>query len=94
MLTNTHCILKNQRVLLSRFFSNISGPTTRETLRAKLLEDEKNGIVVGFNPIKVSKGSKKILPKPSWLKSEPPTGENYLKLKVYQNMMIENYLIY
>lgn len=51
--------------------------TTREKLREKLLADEKNNINIGFN----SKGSKKSLPKPSWLKAEPPKGENYLRLK-------------
>lgn len=51
--------------------------TTREALREKLQEDEKNNTVVGFS----TKGSKKTLPKPAWLKAEPPRGENYNRLR-------------
>jgi lipoyl synthase len=56
---------------------DISTPTTRESLREKLEQDEKNNAVVGFS----TKGSKKSLPKPSWLKAEVPTGENYNRLR-------------
>lgn len=63
--------------------------TTRESVRQRLAEDEKAGKVVGFSPpksvdgVKVifSKGSKKSLPKPAWLKAQPPTGENYTRLR-------------
>lgn len=51
--------------------------TTREALRNKLEQDEKNNVVVGFS----TKGSKKTLPKPAWLKAEPPRGENYNRLR-------------
>lgn len=44
--------------------------TTREILRERLQSDEIQGV-----------GSKKSLLKPSWLKAEVPSGENYLKLK-------------
>ena len=40
------------------------------------MEDEKNDAVVGFK-----KGSKKTLPKPDWLKAEPPRGDNYNRLR-------------
>jgi lipoic acid synthetase len=46
-------------------------------LRERLSEDEKNNAVVGFS----SKGSKKSLPKPAWLKAAPPGGENYNRLR-------------
>lgn len=51
--------------------------TTREALREKLEQDEKNNVVVGFS----TKGSKKTLPKPAWLKAKPPRGENYNRLR-------------
>jgi lipoate synthase len=51
--------------------------STRETLRERLAEDEKNNTVVGFT----TKGSKKSLPKPAWLKASPPGGENYNRLR-------------
>ena len=67
--------------LLSTSNSPLSNPvvthSTRESLRQKLEDDEKNNVVVGFS----NKGSKKSLPKPSWLKAEPPRGENYNRLK-------------
>lgn len=63
--------------------------TTREAVRMRLAEDEKNGKVVGFaqppvvDGVKVvfNKGSKKSLPKPAWLKAQPPKGENYTHLR-------------
>jgi lipoic acid synthetase len=69
--------------------ASASFSTTRETVRQRLEEDEKTGKVVGFSPptsadgVKVvfSKGSKKSLPKPAWLKAQPPSGENYTRLR-------------
>ena len=46
-----------------------------DALRQQLQEDAKTEEV-----IKV-RGSKKNLPKPSWLKAEVPRGENYEKLR-------------
>lgn len=54
-----------------------STSTTRESLREKLEQDEKNNTLVGFS----KKGSKKSLPKPAWLKATPPGGENYTRLR-------------
>jgi len=70
--------------LVSRCFSSVdvaTTATTRETLRMKLEADEASGKVVGFNPVTITKGSKKTLPKPAWLKAEVPRGENYEKLR-------------
>lgn len=53
--------------------------TTRESVREKISQDEMNGTFVGFSV--ASKGSKKTLPKPAWLKAEQPRGENYTKLR-------------
>jgi lipoyl synthase len=65
------------------FFNHFS--TNRETLRKQLQEDDQkstettNGIV---NQFKVSSsGTKKVLPKPSWLMAEVPSGEHYHRLK-------------
>lgn len=46
--------------------------TRMDELRKRLADDEK---------VVVKKGSKKTLPKPSWLKAEVPRGENYESLK-------------
>ncbi len=72
--------------LFSEFSTtSATATTTREILRKKLEDDEASGTVVGFNPtsspVTISKGSKKTLPKPSWLKAEIPKGENYEKLR-------------
>eukprot|EP01038_Epipyxis_sp_PR26KG_P011583 gene11583-15514_t len=61
---------------MRRNFSDVS-PTTRESVRQKLAEDEKNGVIQAIS----SKGSKKSLPKPEWLKADAPTGENYKRLR-------------
>ena len=62
-----------------RFLStNITTPTTREVLRKKLAEE--NDKKIDDKEIK-HLGSKKTIPKPSWLKAEAPTGENYIKLR-------------
>lgn len=45
--------------------------STREKLREKLKLADAT----------VVSGSKKTLPKPSWLKAEPPQGDNYIKLR-------------
>lgn len=63
-----------------RNFSTAPLPTTRDALRKQLEADEIAGKVVGLTP-PVSKGSKKTLPKPEWLKAEVPRGENYEKLR-------------
>ncbi len=47
----------------------------REKLQQEELEKAKTDGVIK------TKGSKRILPKPSWLKAEPPRGENYQRLK-------------
>ena len=62
--------------------------TTRDSVRKKLEEDELAGRVVGFTAGKgksvpstsVSRGSKKTLPKPAWLRAQAPAGENYTRL--------------
>jgi lipoic acid synthetase len=56
-----------------------STSTTRESVRKQLELDESVGKIVGFAPS--TKGSKKTLPKPDWLKAEVPRGENYEKLR-------------
>lgn len=45
--------------------------STREKLREKLKLADAT----------IVSGSKKTLPKPSWLKAEPPQGDNYIKLR-------------
>ena len=54
-----------------------SSKTSRQSLRERLEHDDKLDITVGFSKV----GSKKTLPKPSWLKAEPPSGSNYTKLR-------------
>jgi N-terminal domain of lipoyl synthase of Radical_SAM family len=63
-----------QRALLSSATSpeSRSGGTTREALREKLAKDDSEGKTIG---------SKKTLPKPSWLKAEAPRGEDYERLR-------------
>jgi len=52
--------------------------TTLAGLRAKLAEEDQNNKA----PVVVkTKGSKKVLPKPAWLKADPPRGENYERLR-------------
>ena len=46
--------------------------------REKLAKDDALGVSIGFSK---SKGSKKTLPKPAWLKAEAPAGENYTNLR-------------
>ncbi len=53
--------------------------SSRDSVRARVIEDEKNGILTGFTV--ASTGSKKTLPKPDWLRAEAPTGANYKKLR-------------
>jgi len=57
--------------------STVSTMTTRQVLRERLEHDDNMNISIGFNKI----GSKKTLPKPSWLKADPPTGSNYTRLR-------------
>lgn len=63
-----------------RHLSTAPTPTTRDALRKQLEADDIAGKVVGFTTA-VSKGSKKTLPKPEWLKAEVPRGDNYEKLR-------------
>lgn len=75
---NVVCLSKNYLSTSNAALDNVVvTKTTRESLREKLSEDEKNNTVVGFS----TKGSKKTLPKPAWLKAEPPRGENYNRLR-------------
>ena len=73
-----------RRLPLSVFRSSSSSlnppsvATTRESLRQRLVEDELSGIEVGVTR---TQGSKKTLPKPSWLKAEVPRGEQYTHLR-------------
>jgi tRNA A37 methylthiotransferase MiaB len=59
---------------------NASASSSLDSMRRQLAEDEKNGAVVGMG-ITRTQGSKKTLPKPSWLKAEAPRGENYTRLR-------------
>lgn len=52
--------------------------TTRLEILRKQLKDEEENITT---EIIKTKGSKKNLPKPSWLKAEVPKGENYEHLR-------------
>lgn len=62
------------KFVLGRRLSTASS-TRLEILRARLAEEDKaNGTLK-------SKGSKKNLPKPAWLKAEVPQGNNYERLK-------------
>ena len=70
--------------------------TTRESVRERIANEEKNGISVNFTKnnnacddstgsssssgVK-ARGSKKTLMKPPWLKAEVPRGENYERLR-------------
>lgn len=79
-------VIRNEIKNQTRKFSSISTATTRETLRKKLAEEEKekndSEVIVGLNINNVKQsGSKKTLPKPEWLKADVPSGENYQKLK-------------
>lgn len=57
-------------------------PTTRQAVREKLARDDALGISVGVSiPVSKSKGSKKTLQKPPWLKAEAPSGANYERLR-------------
>lgn len=73
--------VKGLKPLVSHFSTSpevvVTKTTSRESLREKLNEDEKNNTVVGFS----TRGSKKTLPKPAWLKAEPPRGDNYNRLR-------------
>jgi tRNA A37 methylthiotransferase MiaB len=60
--------------------ANASASSSLDSMRRQLAEDEKNGAVVGMG-ITRTQGSKKTLPKPSWLKAEAPRGENYTRLR-------------
>ena len=53
----------------------ISQGSTREKLREKLKLMDK------MESVSTSLGSKKTLQKPSWLKADPPNGENYIRLR-------------
>eukprot|EP01031_Cornospumella_fuschlensis_P047543 gene47543-58243_t len=53
--------------------------TTLQGLRERLKQEDTMGISVTVT--KSSKGSKKTLPKPPWLKALPPQGENYTRLR-------------
>ena len=76
-----------------RFFSSqvavtkSSGSTSRlETLREQLSAEASNELddfAAGGKPVrrKAPKRSKKILPKPRWLKAKPADSENYEKLR-------------
>jgi lipoic acid synthetase len=69
-------IIFKKATIVSKHVRCSSG-STREILREKLKKlDEavtiQDAVVVG---------TKKTLPKPQWLKAEPPRGENYLKLR-------------
>lgn len=58
-------------------------------MREKLKQDEASGKLVGFRASQSaaeatatkSRGGKKSLPKPAWLKAEPPRGANYERLR-------------
>lgn len=69
----------NTRYSTRYLSTNITTPTTREALRKKLAEesDDKESDDKEIKHL----GSKKTIPKPSWLKAEAPTGENYIKLR-------------
>lgn len=72
------CLRLSHRRVPTWFTSKFpSFSTTRESLRQKLQEDEKNENSMVVKTL----GSKKTLPKPSWLKAEVPRGENYERLK-------------
>jgi lipoyl synthase len=48
-------------------------------LRERLAQEEVAGASITLH--KSTKGSKKTLPKPPWLKAMPPQGENYHRLR-------------
>ena len=56
-----------------------STSSSREKLRQRLAEDDAKSSTVGF--VTKLKGGKKSIPKPSWLKAEPPGGANYNRLR-------------
>eukprot|EP01039_Chlorochromonas_danica_P004005 gene4005-4380_t len=61
------------------FSSEAAEKTTLAGLREKLQKEDLMGVNVTLH--KSTKGSKKTLQKPPWLKAIPPTGENYTRLR-------------
>lgn len=66
-------------MLIILHYAEQESKTTLAGLRARLKAEEQQA---GGEPVVIkTKGSKKILPKPAWLKAEPPRGENYERLR-------------
>jgi len=62
-------LLRRSEIILSKTYQAkkaLSSTPRLDALRQKLAEDEKNGVILGTLK---TKGSKKSLPKPSWLKA-------------------------
>jgi len=76
--TNTQPVPLTWRSLSSE--APVQTTTTRQAVREKLAQDDALGISVGVSVSK-TKGSKKTLQKPPWLKASPPTGANYQRLR-------------
>jgi lipoic acid synthetase len=73
------CVHNSARCVRSFSSASSTAGTTRESVREKISNDESSGTFVGFSV--AAKGSKTTLPKPAWLKAEPPRGANYTKLR-------------
>ncbi len=71
-------VVRIPRIVIRGLSSPTAVGSSREQLRIQLAADDAAGSLVGVTK---TLGSKKTLPKPSWLKAEAPTGDNYKHLR-------------
>jgi len=76
---NTRRMIRSFGRVGLRSMSTAEAKTTLSGLRERLKQEEEDS--QPESTVVHTKGSKKVLPKPSWLKAEVPRGDNYEKLR-------------